>query len=212
MPLPALKKSLALGAAVAAFYVAPALAQEFTPYAQMPAGVYSVDPKHASLVWKVSHVGLSNYTARFTKFDAKINFDPADVTKSTVTATIDPTSIETDFEPNEKVDFNKELSQSDQWLNAGAHPAITFTSTKVEKTGDTTGKLHGNLTLLGVTKPVVLDVTYNGAYAEQPFSKQPTLGFSAKGKIKRSDWGFSTYVPAIGDEVEFAIEAEFAKQ
>lgn len=212
MMLPALKKSLFVGAAVAALVSGPALAQEFTSPDALPAGVYTVDKKHASLTWKVSHAGLSNYTARFKAFDAQIDYDPKDVTKSTVTATIDPNAIETDFVPTADKDFNKELATGDKWFNAGAHPSITFTSTKVEKTGDHTGKLHGDLTLLGVTRPVVLDVTYNGGFAEQPFSKLPTLGFSATGRIKRSDWGLSTYVPIIGDEVEILIEAEFAKQ
>lgn len=212
MTLPALKKSLFVCAAALAFSSAPALAQEFTAYDQLPAGVYTVDKNHASLIWKVSHAGLSNYTARFKTFDAQINYDPKDVTKSTVTATIDPTTIETDFTVTAEKDFNKELATGDKWFNAGKYPTISFKSTKVEKTGGSTGKLHGELTLLGVTKPVVLDVTYNGGYAEQPFSKKPTLGFSATGKIKRSDWGLSTYVPAIGDEVQIIIEAEFAKQ
>lgn len=186
-------------------------AQEFTPYRDMPAGTYNLDRNHAQLVWKVSHAGLSNYTARFKRFEADITFDPADVAQSKVVATVHPASLETDYDAASGKDFNKELSAGEQWLNAGKFPTITFASTRIELTGGNTGKIHGDLTMLGVTRPVVLDVTFNGAYAVQPFNKKPTLGFSATGRFKRSDWGLATYVPMIGDTVEVMIEAEFNK-
>ncbi len=186
-------------------------AQEMTSISNMPAGVYTVDQSHASLIFKVSHAGLSNYNARFKSMDAQITLDPKDPTKSVVTASIDPLSIETDNTSKEK-NFNKELATGEQWFNAKKFPKITFKSTKIEKTDDKHGKMTGDLTLLGVTKPVTLDVTFNGAYAEQPFSKKPTLGFSATTTIKRSDWGFDTYVPMIGDDIQIQIEAEFPKK
>ncbi|MBM3617601.1 MAG: polyisoprenoid-binding protein [Alphaproteobacteria bacterium] len=204
-----LKKSAAVAGLLFALSPFAASAQEFTPFAELPAGVYHVDKSHASLIWKVSHAGLSNYTARFKSFDATVNLDPKDVTKSSVTATIDPTSVETDYVATAEKDFNKNLATQEQWFNAGKFPTITFKSTKVEKTGENTGKVHGDLTFLGVTKPAVLDVTFNGGFAEQPFSKLPTLGFSGKTVIKRSDWGLTTYVPMIGDDVTIEIEAEF---
>lgn len=188
-------------------FAAPANAQDMTKLQDMPAGVYQVDKTHASLIWNVSHAGLSNYTARFKAFDASVTLDPKDVTKSKIVATIDPRQIETDYTGER--DFNNELATGDQWFNAAKFPTMTFTSTSLEKTGETTGKMHGNLTMLGVTKPVTLDVTFNGAFAEQPFSKKPTLGFSAIGELERSAWGLSTYVPMIGDKVTFRIEAEF---
>ena len=206
------KTLLALAIMAAGFGAYPAAAQDMTPYKDMPAGIYKMDVHHASLTWKVKHVGLSNYTARFKTFDAAITFDPADIEKSSVKATIDPTSLETDYAPTAEVNFNKELGTSDKWLNAGKFPTITFTSTRVERTGENTGKIYGDLSLLGVTKPVVLDAVFNGAYLVQPFNNLPTLGFSATTSIKRSDWGLTTYVPAIGDEVQIIIEAEFNKQ
>jgi len=189
----------------------PAAAQEMTPWNKLPAGVYSLDKYHASLTWKVSHAGLSNYTARFKSFDAEITFDPADLSKSKVTAKIDPTSLETDFVATPEKDFNAKLAKGEEWLNAGKYPEITFTSTKIEVTGENTGKIHGDLTFLGVTKPVVLDAVFNGGYAEQPFTKKPAMGFSATASLNRSDFGFSTYVPMIGDKVDIVIEAEFGK-
>lgn len=205
------KTLFALTLAATTFALQPAYAQEFTAYKDMPAGVYNVDAKHASLTWKVSHAGLSNYTARFKSFDADITFDPASIEKSSVKATIDPASLETDFVPTEDRDFNKELRTDEKWFNAGKFPQITFTSKKIELTGDNTGKIHGDLTLLGVTKPVVLDAVLNGAYLVQPFNKKPTLGFTATTIITRSEWGLSTYAPLIGDKVEIIIDAEFNK-
>ncbi len=195
----------------AALATAPAYANDMTAWKDMPAGIYTVDKTHASLIWKVSHAGLSNYTARFKSYDAEINFNPADITKSSVTAKIDPTTLETDYVATAEKDFNKNLITKEEWFNAGKFPEITFKSTKIEVTGENTGKIHGDLTFLGVTKPVTLDATFNGAYALQPFSKKPAMGFSATGSLNRSDFGMSTYVPMIGDKVDIIIEAEFAK-
>ncbi|MFP4386354.1 MAG: YceI family protein [Alphaproteobacteria bacterium] len=178
----------------------------------MPAGLYNLDKTHASLIWKVSHLGLSNYTARFTNFDATLTFDPENPENSTLVATIDPTSIQTDYPYPEKKDFNAELINGKQWFNASQHDQITFESTHIERTGDNTGLMTGSLSFLGLTKPVTLEVTFNGAMVENPFSKKPTLGFSAQGSLNRSKWGMDTYVPNIGDQVTFLIEAEFAKE
>lgn len=191
--------------------IASAHAQTMTPATDMPAGEYVLDKTHASLIWQVSHAGLTNYAARFTDFDATLTFDPKDPTKSKLNATVNPLSIQTDYVVGER-DFNKELSTDEKWFNAVKFPTIRFESTKIEKTGEHTGKIHGNLTLLGVTKPLVLDAVFNGAYAEQPFSKKPTLGFSATGKLTRSDWGLDTYAPMIGDSVTLRIEAELAQK
>ena len=180
-----------------------------TPVEAMPSGVYKLDKTHASLVWKVSHLGLSDYTARFTNFDAELNFDPENPENSTLVATVDPTSVETDY-PGEK-DFNKKLAEGEKWFNAGTYPEIRFESRSVEKTGENTGKVTGELSMLGMTQPLVLDVTFNKAMQTQPFSGKPTLGFSATGVLERSQWGMDTYVPNIGDKVEILIEAELAK-
>ncbi len=184
---------------------------KMTPLAEMPSGKYELDKSHASVTWKVSHLGLSNYTARFAKMDATLEFDAKDPTKSKLVATVDPTSIRTDYPNAAEKDFDKKLAQDADWFNAGKFPEIKFESTKVEKTSENTGKVHGNLTMLGVTKPLVLDVKYNGAYIKKPFADVPGLGFSGTTKVKRSDWGFTTYVPNIGDEVEVLIEVEFHK-
>jgi polyisoprenoid-binding protein YceI len=187
-------------------------AQATTPIAQLPAGAYGLDKTHASLTWKVMHLGLANYTARFTDFDADLHLDPANVTNSKVSVTINPASVRTDYPHADKKDFDAKLAKGAEWFNADKFPQITFTSTSLTQTGERTGKLTGDLTFLGVTKPVTLDVTFNGGMAAHPFTQKAAVGFSATGTLKRSEWGFTTYIPNIGDEVALMIEVEFLKK
>ena len=182
-----------------------------SPFSDMPNGNYQVDLTHASIVWKVSHLGLSDYVARFADFDASIDFDANDVSKSSVTATINPMSIQTAYPNAEKNDFDNTLATDRGWFNAGEFAAITFNSTSIEMTGEKTAEMVGELTFLGFSKPVTMDVVFNGAMQRQPFSGKPTLGFSATTVIKRSDWGMTKYVPQVGDSVTVMIEGEFAK-
>jgi polyisoprenoid-binding protein YceI len=179
------------------------------------AGVYHLDKSHGSLLFRVSHMGFSNYTARFKRFDAELNFDPQNVSAAQVTATVDARSIETDFPTPEKHDFNAQL-RGEQWLNAEQFPEMTFRSTKVRSNGAGELRVEGDLTLRGVTKPFVFDVTYNGGYAGLPqLDPQSRIGISARGTLKRSDFGMSYGLPSpgtqfgVGDEVEVILEAEF---
>ena len=193
--------------AYVAFAAAPALAQAAPIDA--PAGEYVLDKTHASLTWKVKHLGLSNYTARFASFDSVLVLDPKTPTKSTISVTIDPKSVKTDFPFPEKEDFDKVIAE--KFLGAGQHPTITFQSTDLKATGPKTGKLSGNLTLMGVTKPVTFDVVLNGAMVH-PFRKIPVVGFTATGSFKRSDFGSSALQGPIGDEITVIVEAEFFKK
>jgi polyisoprenoid-binding protein YceI len=181
------------------------------PFNDMPAGEYKVDLKHASIVWKVSHFGLSNYVARFADFDASIQYNPNDIASSKVAASINPMSIQTAYPNASEVDFDKELATGSSWFNAGKYASIDFVSTSLEMTGEKTAVMKGELSFLGVTKPVVLDVVFNGAMPRQPLTGKPTMGFSATTSIIRSQWGMSKYTPNIGDKVDIMIEGEFAK-
>lgn len=201
------KLSFTAALALLAVAAAPAVAQGAR--IDVPAGDYVVDKTHASVTWKVSHLGLSQYTARFTAFDMALVLDPADPTRSSIGVTIDPKSVKTDFPFPEKEDFDKVVAE--KFLGAGQHPTITFQSSSLKATGAKTGKLTGNLTLMGVTKPVTLDVTLNGAMVH-PFRKIPVVGFSASGTFKRSDFGSAALQGPIGDEVTVIIEAEFFKK
>ncbi len=181
-------------------------------YQNLPSGSYQLDKTHASLLWKVSHLGLSNYTARFTRFDATIDFNAKDLTQSQVSATIDPLSIKTDYPYAEEKDFDKKLSEGEDWFNGLEFPEIRFTSTKITLKDNNSGIMQGDLTFLGVTKPVEVVFTLNGAMKIQPFTKKAALGFSAQAQLLRSDWGMDIYVPNIGDAVTVLIEVEFAKE
>jgi polyisoprenoid-binding protein YceI len=175
----------------------------------MPTGAYKVDLSHASIVWKVSHLGLSNYVARFTEFDAAIDFNPNDIEKSQVTASINPLSIQTAYPNAAEKDFNNILATEKGWFNANSFASIDFASTSIDMTSEKTAVMKGKLTFLGVTKEISLNVVFNGAMTKQLFTGKPTMGFSATTHIVRSDFGMSKYVPSIGDKVEVMIEGEF---
>lgn len=177
-----------------------------------PSGTYVLDPNHASLHFKVMHAGLSNYTARFTRMTVVVELDAADPEKSSLRVTVDPTSIETDYPNPEAKDFDAELRDDPRFFNATAFPEITFTSTKMTQTGENSGIVEGDLTLLGVTRPVSMEVTLNGALAKHPFVDAGALGISAVGTLKRSDFGMTALVPAVADSVEFIVEAELIEQ
>ena len=179
------------------------------------AGVYDLDKTHASVTFRVDHLGMSRYTARFTGIDGRLNFDPATPAAMSVEASGDTGSIKTDY-PNPTPNFDAELA-GPNWLDAARFPKITFKSTAVEPTGPNTAKVTGDFTLHGVTRPLVLAVTFNGGYDGAPMDPGSRIGFSAQGKLKRSDFGVSYGVPqpgstfGVGDEVEIQIEAEFTK-
>lgn len=183
----------------------------------VPAGTYGLDKTHASLTWQVMHLGLSKYTARFTDFDATVEFDPAAPETSSVTATINPTSVETDYPGDYKAGhadspyetWDEDLAQNPDWFSAGEHPEITFTSTAIEVTGPNTGVITGDLTFRGVTAPVSLDATFNGELNPHPFVGVPAIGFSASGTLDRTTFGMERSVPFVGAEVHLLIEAEF---
>jgi polyisoprenoid-binding protein YceI len=181
-----------------------------------PVGPYDLDLGHSSLIFKVNHLGISNYTARFTDFDAQLQFDPAAPERSTLTATIDPASIETDH-PDPKVDFDG-LIRGKEFLAAAAFPQMTYRSTAVERTGPRTARITGDLTFRGVTRPVVLEATFNGGYPAGGMDPSGArIGFSAKGGLKRSEFGLKSGIPApgsqmgVGDRVEVIIETEFTQ-
>lgn len=195
---------------------APAAAQAVPP-ADAPAGEYTMDLQHSSVNFRVSHMGLSRYTARFTKAEGKLGFDPANPAAQSVVATIDAGSLQTNYPEPQKLDFDTQVEK--EFLDTAKFPTITFKSTKVEPTGARTAKVTGDLTLHGVTKPVTLEATFNGGYkagAMDPMGAR--IGFSAHGTFKRSDFGIGYGIPApgttlgVGDEVEVAIEAEFTKK
>jgi polyisoprenoid-binding protein YceI len=179
----------------------------------VPAGDYTIDKAHTTLIFRLNHLGFSHYTARFRRVDAQLHFDPRNLAATQLTATVDARSIETDY-PDPKYDFNADL-QGEQWLNAAKFPEIAFRTTQVEDLGNYALRVHGELTLRGVTRPIVLDATYNGGYRGHPMDPHARVGFSAHGVLRRSDFGISGGIPAVGtnlgvgDQVAVTIESEF---
>jgi polyisoprenoid-binding protein YceI len=177
----------------------------------VPAGAYDIDRLHASLIFRVSHLGFSAFTGRFTRFDAKLDFDPRKLAGSSVAVTIDPASVTADNVP---ADFLSTLAGKG-WLAADRHPEMSFRSRRVEVRDASTFRIHGDFTMNGVTKPLVLDARYNGGYAAHPMEPRARIGFSAKGSLRRSEFGVSAGLPApgttfgVGDDVEIVLEAEF---
>lgn len=180
--------------------------------APAPAGHYKVDPAHASVEFRVSHMGFSTFTTRFARFESALTFDPKDIPASKVTATIDTSSIELDSWPKQCVDILK----GPQLLNTEKFPNIEFKSERIKLTGPGTMEIHGILTVLGVSRPVVLNATFNGGYAGMAnMDPNARIGFSAHGTVKRSEFGMSFGIPAagtsigVGDSIDVRIEAEF---
>jgi polyisoprenoid-binding protein YceI len=186
----------------AALFVATA-AGTLTPAFAAPVS-YKIDPAHTAVAFIVNHIGFSNVIGRFNTVGGDISFDKDAVEKSTVTVTIDSASIDTNHAKRD------DHLRSPDFFNAKEFPKLTFKSTKIEKTGDKTGKLHGDLTMLGVTKPVVLDITFNKD-GVSPASKLETAGFSARGTVKRTDFGMKYGAPAVGDDIQLLIEIEAVK-
>lgn len=166
------------------------------------AGHYALDKSHAKVVFSINHLGFSTYYGFFTALAGSLDLDPAAPAKSALSVTINFAGmVTTDPELDQKL-------KSDSFFDVAKFPTATFKSTSIELTGEGTGKLVGDLTLHGVTKPVTLDVTFNGA-GTPPMTQLYVVGFDAVGTLKRSDFGISNFIPLVGDEVELRISCEF---
>jgi polyisoprenoid-binding protein YceI len=162
--------------------------------------VYMLDPAHTAVTWHINHFGFSNPSGKFMHVDGKLVLDQQHPETSSINVTIPIADLDTGVA---KLD---EHLKSKDFFEAAAYPTATFTSDKVEVTGKDTATVHGTLTLHGVSKPEVLTVKLN-KIGENMFKKQ-TAGFTATATIKRSDFGMTTYLPALGDDVQLDIESE----
>ena len=170
----------------------------------LAADTYAIDPTHTQVEFTYSHFGFSNITGRFDKVESEFAFDAADPTQSSVKVTIPVDSISTGVE---KLDGH--LLSAD-FFDAEKYPTATFTSTGVTVAGEGKLAVAGDLTIHGVTRPVVMDVTINKV-GEHPMSKKPAAGFDASFDIKRSEFGVGGYAPAVSDEVRIEITVEAQK-
>lgn len=190
----------------------PSEGQTAVPVAtEAPAGHYTLDKSHTSLIFRVNHLGFSTYTGAFTTYDATLEFDPANPSAMKFDGTVDVASLTLSNPP---AGFVADLLGA-AWFEAEKFPTISFRSTAVEVTGANSANVTGDFTLHGVKKPLILAVTFNGGYAGHPYDPNARVGFSATGTIKRSDYGIAYGVPepgttmGVGDDVQLILEAEF---
>ena len=163
---------------------------------------YVLDPFHTAVTWHVSHFGFSNPSGKWYANGTMV-FDDANPTTSSVNVNISIAKLVTGIP---KLDYNLLGSA---FLNAQKYPTATFVSNRIVMKSKTSGELFGNLTLHGVTNPVILTVQYNKVGID-PITNKKTVGFSATTTIDRSDFGITTYIPGISDEVKLDIEVEAA--
>ena len=162
---------------------------------------YKMDPNHTDVIASWSHFGFSNPIAHFGQVDGAIVYDAANVGQSSVNVTIPLAGLNAHVEA-----FNEHLRSAD-FFDAEQFPTITFKSTRVEAAGDRKLRVFGDLTVHGVTRPVVLDTTIN-KIGEQPMAKRAAAGFDATTTIKRSDFGVGKFAPNVSDEVTIRITTE----
>lgn len=175
-----------------------------TDPAELPAGQWQLDAAHTSIVWQVRHMGLSWYTARFDQANASLDFNPARPQDARLTATVQAGSVSTG-----DADFDEQLRGS-AWLDAANHREIVFRSTSIEVTGETTGRVHGELTLKGQTRNAVMETEFYGG-TNNPLEGAQAVGFHGELEVRYGEFGVGAF-PAtnfIGDTVRLTIEAEF---
>lgn len=162
---------------------------------------YAIDPNHTDVIASWNHLGFSKPVAHFGQVDGTITYDPDNVGTSSVNVTIPLSGLNSHV-----AKFDEHLRSAD-FFEAEKYPDIRFRSTKVEAAGDNKLRVIGDLTVKGITKSTVLDVTLNKR-GEHPMAKRPAIGFDAKTTLKRSDFGMAYAVPAVSDEVEIRITTE----
>lgn len=179
--------------------VYPVYAQE-----SIPAGEYVNDPLHTSVTFRIKHLGFSYYAGRFNTINAQLTLDPDNLSQTRLTASVDISTIDTNS------DHLYNSVQQTGYFHTSQYPIAEFTSTCIHPRSDNTAQMLGNLTIKGVTRRVAWDVELVG-HGKNPFSGKYVVGFHATTTIKRSEWGITQALPAIGDEVSLTIAVEFVK-
>ena len=177
---------------------------ETTEAAKVPAGRYEVDPSHAQVVARVNHLGFSTTTVRFPKISGALTYDPAHPEAATVDVTIDTAALTSDWEARDK-----EL-RGPGFFNSAAFPEARFTARSLAVVDGHTARVMGEMTLLGVTRPVEFAVDLIGS--GKGMMGDGRIGLVARAKINRSDFGMKAFLPAVGDAVEIIVDAEFTRK
>lgn len=176
------------------------------------AETYAFDKNHSKIIFVYNHLGIANQYGRFNAFDGEVTFNPEKMAESEVSVAIDTASIDTGIA---KLD---EHLRSEEFFHATQNPKITFKSTEVRQTGAKSLQIVGDLTIRGKTRSVVLDAVLNFV-GEHPLSKHfksyegaQYAGFSAKTRVRRTDFDVGMYAPMNSDVVDIIIETELRKK
>ncbi len=177
-----------------------------TEIAEIRSGQFTLDPNHATLLWKLNHLGFSTLTGRFNDFDATLDFDPENIENSSVEVIIETAGLDMNLP-----EFEEEL-RGENYFNVAQFPQAIYRTTSLAETIDEdTYIFDGELTLRGVTAPVAIEVSFNGG-GRVTFPPPPvyTIGFSASASFQRSTFGIDRFVSfGVGDEIELEIHVEF---
>ena len=194
-----LSRCLSIAVALTLWPVVALAAEASRDPAQAPSGTYALDPRRAALSVRVAYLGgISTSTVRFTRLTGSFAYDPQTWRSTRVSIVVDPTSaVSQDGAMGRRV-----VSA----LEPAKHPTIQFESTSLESEADGRGRLKGALTLHGITRPVTLDIVFKGVGPET------RLGFSGRGRVKRSDFGVTAARPFVGDMLDLAFEVEFVRK
>lgn len=168
------------------------------------AEIYKIEPTHTRVQYRVNHLGFSEMPGIFSEVQGKIDFDPNKPGQAQVDATINTASVTMN---NGLLD--SKLKGKD-FFNTAKYPAIRFVSTEIERTGPSVGTMQGELTMLGVTRPVTLKVEFRKK-GWNKYQGGDAVGFSAWTKIHRSDFGMKYLLPDVGDDVSIRIDLEAVK-
>jgi polyisoprenoid-binding protein YceI len=172
----------------------------------VPAGTYVIDTKETLVRYSTSHMGWTEFWGTFPGATGTMTLDPKALSATKLEVTVPVVGLET---------TNRELNGeffSDEFFDGEKFRAMKFVSTDVTRTGPTTARVTGNLTIHGVTRPAVLNVTFNGGGHNTLKKQVLTIGFNAEGVVKRSDFGLGKYVPLVSDETKIFISAAWELQ
>jgi polyisoprenoid-binding protein YceI len=174
-------------------------------YRSAPAGVYRLDPHHASITWRIEHMGLSTFVGRFDDISATLVYDPANPTAVQMRGQVEVDKIDTG---NPVLDATLKGAP---FFDAEHFPRITLVARQLTLSGANHGQLLADVTLRGVTRPVLFELVFNGHNINPYEGNAAEMGFSAKGSLKRSDFGMKGFPGALGERVDIALEGEFVR-
>jgi len=173
--------------------------------AQVQPGTYALDPAHGKITWSVDHMGFSTYVGQFTDVSGTLNLDVRNPSASRLQAI-----VKTDSVASLNPQLDGHLKTAD-FLDTTNHPTASFQANRIRMIDADSAEIAGNLTLRGVTRPIVIVADFNQA-GINPVDKQYSVGFDGHAHIKRSEFGVSYGVPMLGDDVTLHFEAEFKLQ